>query len=92
MPAYLHSLSCSQANEEISFVHPRTSVAGVISVPLLPVTFPCGSARCRKRARRLTLPQLSRLLALLANDRKALGPPPAVWKPKHAVSEHHPAI
>lgn len=72
MPAYLHSLSFSQADKEISFVHPRTSVAGVISVPLLPVTFPCGSVRCRKRGLHLTLPQLNRLLSLLANDRKLL--------------------
>lgn len=49
MPACLYSLSRSQADEEISFVHPRTSVAGVISVPLLPVTFPCGSVRHKMR-------------------------------------------
>lgn len=72
MPACLHSLSRSQADEEISFVHPRTSVAGVISMPLLPVTFPCGSVRQTKWGLHLSLPQLNVLLPLLANDRKAL--------------------
>lgn len=36
MPAYLHSLSRSQADKEISFVHPHTCAVGVIRRPLLP--------------------------------------------------------
>lgn len=72
MPACLHSLSHPQADEEISFVHPHASVAGVIRRPLLPVTFPCGSVRCSTWGLHLTSPQLNTLVSLLANDRRAL--------------------
>lgn len=73
MPAYLQSLSHSQADKEISFVRPQASVAGVIRRPLLPVTFPCGSVRCRKWGLRLTSPQLNTRISLLTSDRRALG-------------------
>lgn len=73
MPACLHSLSHSQADKEISFVRPHTSVVGVIRWPLLPVTFPCGSVRCRKWGLHLPSPQLNTLVSLLANDRRGLG-------------------